>query len=792
MTPLSAQYVWLPTLEAYFVDKDTGLPLASGYILFYEDTQRSVGKPVFQLTGSPPDYYVIEYGFYNLTGAWQITLDADGTIDQPIYFYPYDSNGDVQNYFIQIYNSGGVLQRSLENIPNIPGGGTGGTTVTSNLVANPQFSINYPQNAEPANPALVAGTIPLGQAVTPIAPGGWTFEQSAGSTAINIITFTEPGYIPTTPPSNPKFILNYQSMSPDSADSVKDIRLKYYNVNKFASTTQMYTFGFFGTLNTGTSLTAQLYLIKYYGTGGSPTATSTTLLGTLPFTNSYMNINIPGFLFGANSGTTLGTNNDDYVQLAIRFPNSVFNLSVTDFVLVEGTVNSPILPDLPEYVYSTDSLAGYFPPQNPSLGSDLGLPVINGITGFIPDYSIVGSFRESLASSMYGYLPCTGPSYVANYAYAASSTDNIPYSRLGNLLWNPHYNCYLFGGGKPWVTAYIPITASFNFLTLTTNQNGSVTSSADGTPATGFTFSTQHGATFNTDGLYAGSNAFWLLTHNEGSLAAAAAGTSGFTVENYTQVPLAPADKTNALITTNAGNVVPQSSYWTFSTSTTNYYVWQNIDGGGTDPAPGGTGIEVQIKSTNSNIDVAIANAQAVNGDQFTFITTVAASAIPAGANFTFYAGSAGTTQFYVYYTKAGVGTPPTTDTTKLVTVALTGAETAAQVALLTQTAINQAYFAVPDLSGYSLRGYDAGGNIDADAFTRWNRNNINPTTNAVGSYEFDTFLQHYHDYETPPAGVVAAGAVFGVAAPENANTTVTGFGETRGKNFAVNIFIHY
>jgi len=45
--------------------------------------------------------------------------------------------------------------------------------------------------------------------------------------------------------------------------------------------------------------------------------------------------------------------------------------------------------------------------------------------------------------------------------------------------------------------------------------------------------------------------------------------------------------------------------YWTFSSSSTSYYVWYNVDAGGTDPAPGGTGIEVAILSTDAASAVA-------------------------------------------------------------------------------------------------------------------------------------------------------------------------------------------
>lgn len=54
------------------------------------------------------------------------------------------------------------------------------------------------------------------------------------------------------------------------------------------------------------------------------------------------------------------------------------------------------------------------------------------------------------------------------------------------------------------------------------------------------------------------------------------------------------------------------NKYWTFSSITTDYYVWYNVNSGGLDPSPGGTGIEVAIDTYEKAPDIASKSAQAI------------------------------------------------------------------------------------------------------------------------------------------------------------------------------------
>ena len=55
--------------------------------------------------------------------------------------------------------------------------------------------------------------------------------------------------------------------------------------------------------------------------------------------------------------------------------------------------------------------------------------------------------------------------------------------------------------------------------------------------------------------------------------------------------------------------------YFTLNSTTTSYYVWMNVDAGGNDPAPGGTGIAVAVTTGDDADTVAAAIQTAVDAN---------------------------------------------------------------------------------------------------------------------------------------------------------------------------------
>jgi hypothetical protein len=124
--PSQYYYACFP-LQEYFVDKDTGFPLAAGYVEFYSDPNFTVPKNVFQQNQAPgPTYTYVSLG-HVLTLSSVGTFQDNNGIDIIPYLYPFTGTppanpdtaptGTIEPYFIRVYSSGGILQFTREGWP---------------------------------------------------------------------------------------------------------------------------------------------------------------------------------------------------------------------------------------------------------------------------------------------------------------------------------------------------------------------------------------------------------------------------------------------------------------------------------------------------------------------------------------------------------------------------------------------------------------------------------------------------------------------------------------------------
>lgn len=138
--PIDSHYIPAFSIEDVLLDKDTGAPLSGGKIYFEQDNQRGVAKPVYQITGTSPNYQFIEL-------TQPVVLSSIGTFEDSMgnpvipYFYPYDSSFNVELYYIRVESSEDVPQFVREAQPYVPS--SGDSSVTSafvNELSNPQFA----------------------------------------------------------------------------------------------------------------------------------------------------------------------------------------------------------------------------------------------------------------------------------------------------------------------------------------------------------------------------------------------------------------------------------------------------------------------------------------------------------------------------------------------------------------------------------------------------------------------------------------------------------------------------
>lgn len=201
---LDERYIVDFTLSEVFVNKDTGEPLAGGKIYFYEDEDRNTLKPVYELTGSPPNYtYSILPNYLTLSAAGKIQDGSNN--DVAVYFYPYDQFGNVQNYYIAVYDSdsspgNGTPQFTREAWPNVVGSQnpTAENAAYVNMLTNPQFHDVFFDTVN----GLTVSYTGSGETTVDIGPG-WILAISHTNTGTCVIGRTSvagTSYLPTNPP----------------------------------------------------------------------------------------------------------------------------------------------------------------------------------------------------------------------------------------------------------------------------------------------------------------------------------------------------------------------------------------------------------------------------------------------------------------------------------------------------------------------------------------------------------------------------------------------------------------
>lgn len=140
-------YITAVSLESYFVDKDTGVPLANGTVGFYRDSDRNTGKLVYQYnTNAIPNYQPLPNPI-TLSNTGNFVDEAGNNI--AVYYYPYDAEGNLDLYYIRVYSALGQEQFTREAWPNLPPGTNPNLTqpALSNQITNPQFAtLNFTNN----------------------------------------------------------------------------------------------------------------------------------------------------------------------------------------------------------------------------------------------------------------------------------------------------------------------------------------------------------------------------------------------------------------------------------------------------------------------------------------------------------------------------------------------------------------------------------------------------------------------------------------------------------------------
>jgi hypothetical protein len=335
------------SIEEVILDKDTGAPLSGGQVYFEQDNNRGVLKPVYQITGTSPNYT-----FTQLPNP--MTLSSIGTFEDSLsnpvvpYFFPYDGNFDPEYYYVRVESADGVPQFDREAVPYIPSNDSAaGASSFENELANPQFSevsfdtdsATYVYNFTAASLEVVNIAPNWDIVVSSPAGATVTVSQSKPTGSLNILT-------------NPGTLLNINSAG------VSRLRLRqrlYGSPNLWggsyiAGSFVAKTFG-------GTSSTVTMYYTQSNGTVVDQVISTGILNGDGTYDEHPGTVLIP-----ASDSTE--TFPDAYVDIELDLPTSV-EINITSIMLAfTGSASQDSI------VYSQDTqdrqidhLFHYYKPQ---------------------------------------------------------------------------------------------------------------------------------------------------------------------------------------------------------------------------------------------------------------------------------------------------------------------------------------------------------------------------------------------------------------------------------------------
>ena len=354
---LDPRYITSTELESFFIDKDTGEPLANGYVQFWQDASRTTPKLVYELTGSPPNYTYTALPnpiVLSNTGNFQ---DAAGN-NIAVYYFPYDSfnaDANLQLYYIAVFNADGVEQFTREAWPNlaIEEQITLENSNFSNQISNPQFA-NVLFNATTGLTLSYTGS---GTSVVNIAPG-WTLTVGyTGTSTVTVAQLAIEGSYSVDYPNNAPFALSITGGA-----NIGSISL----TQKINNDPAMWApsgpnFATNGWVSTNVTLAPGTILgtssaINYVPSSGAPTILMPTQSNGFALPTEYNNVvQLP-------VSTSTDTGATGYVNIVINIPPTG-TTTFTGIQVVGVNNNTPIAYAQDTVARQTDFLFHYYNPQ---------------------------------------------------------------------------------------------------------------------------------------------------------------------------------------------------------------------------------------------------------------------------------------------------------------------------------------------------------------------------------------------------------------------------------------------
>lgn len=320
------------------------------------------GKPaagVIMYPRSTLNHDIVKNVFQDPGGLFPWPLDSEGGIvfngngtQGP--FYWEDTGVPNDKYYLTFVDADGQLIYTVDQYP-IAGGG-GGSPITTiknidNFIIDGQFSYNV-LGGNTIAPVPVGTTI-IQEVNTSTAPqnavGGWFFIKNVTG-ATDSISIPQSS-LSDSAPANPRNRFVYSS-TVTGTGTVLDLIFQIPDVKTFSNQQLRMSFLASATGSAPPGVMSEVVFVQYFGSGGAPSASVPTPVSfTWPAVETVVPISIT---VPSTAGKSRGTNNDDFVYIAIRFPLGATGVySVTNVMCVQGTIQPP------EYIYDTQNEVFY-------------------------------------------------------------------------------------------------------------------------------------------------------------------------------------------------------------------------------------------------------------------------------------------------------------------------------------------------------------------------------------------------------------------------------------------------
>lgn len=315
---MAVTYSLAPNPKWYFVDM-SGKPLGGGYFATFRNLDPTVIKLVYKdPAGLFPWPYILIPNLFPTLG---IQIDENGT--QGAFYFAFDSTFPEDTYFLEVYDSQGVLQWTVENF--FPSGGGGGVVTDAqdleNVVINNVFWRNTGNTASPIGETFVelAPGAHAGLALTPSLFGTDIVFIKDTITATDQLQFKNfnLGDTPFTNDVTPVQYLNYTS------NSVLGENFKYVQfpitsgVQNLSS--QTLTFTIWARSNGGGNPNLTCQLVQFFGDGASASAPVVIPIDTFVLTGNWQKF--PQTVVTPTLATkVLGECHNDGLFLQVRYP----------------------------------------------------------------------------------------------------------------------------------------------------------------------------------------------------------------------------------------------------------------------------------------------------------------------------------------------------------------------------------------------------------------------------------------------------------------------------------------